>query len=117
MTGFVPNQTQMAIMRLLYGYLSRQNKRWAIIDQAWMLTKLKAWHGVEISQRSLARNLAALRAAGMIESRRRQGPRPSTYRYTKGLMLFFSPSSDASAIRPGCGGGRSLPAGPTVSSR
>lgn len=114
---FVPNQIQLALMRLLHGYFSRIGKQWTIIDQAWMLEKMKMWHGVEIDRSTLARNLAGLRAAGMIETKRQRVARPSLYLHTKGLKRYFEQATDASAIRPGCGGDQPHPAGPMVDGR
>lgn len=109
LTGVVPNRTQLAIMQLVHGYFSRTNKQWAIIDQTWMLAKLKAWYGIEIKRRCLAKNLAYLRTVGMIDTKQRHWnkpasvpgdgspapgnghfqPRASMYKFTKKLKMFF----------------------------
>lgn len=109
LNGFVPNRTQLAVMQLHHGYFCRTNKKWAIIDQTWMLCKLRDWYGIQIKRRCLAKNLAILREEGMIDSKQRHWnrpasapgdgsplpgnghfePRPSMYRITKKLKQFF----------------------------
>lgn len=108
-SAFVPNRTQLAIMQLIHGYFCKTRREWAIIDQRWMLRKLKEWHGLEVSRSCLAKNLRFLREKGLFESQRRhwnrpvskvgQGspqpgngkfePRPSLYKFTKALKAFF----------------------------
>lgn len=109
LNGFIPNRTQLAIMQLHHGYFSRKKKQWVIMDQTWMLCKLRDWYGIAIKRRCLAKNLADLRAAGMVDSKQRHWnrpasvpgsgsplpgnghfePRPSMYRMTKKLKQFF----------------------------
>lgn len=107
LTMFVPNRTQLAIMQLLHGYFYKTNKTWAIIDQAWMLEKLKLWHGIEVTRDCLSKNLKKLRDEGLVKSQRRhwfrpkrgkgsptQGngcfePRPSLHYLTSKLKQFF----------------------------
>ncbi|HEY6872769.1 MAG TPA: hypothetical protein VI298_08600 [Geobacteraceae bacterium] len=97
--AFVPNRTSLAIMQLVFSYLTHKRKGWTLMDQQWMLEKLEEWYGRRISRSALNYNLAILREQGIIETvtRHKRDPRTrefvcqvTLYKLTKKLKRFFS---------------------------
>jgi hypothetical protein len=96
--AFVPNRTSFAIMKLVHGYFHKTGKSWTLMDQKWMVGKLKEWYGVNICRSTLNYNLAILRSVGIIETvtrhkRDKSGefvPQKTLYKMTKQLKRFFA---------------------------
>ncbi|HBA72233.1 MAG TPA: hypothetical protein DCZ63_08615 [Geobacter sp.] len=96
---FEPNRTSLAIMKLVHGYFSRTRKGWTLMDQRWMLEKLREWYGVKIPRSTLCYNLKILREQGIVSTVTRHCRDPKTgefipkitlYKMTKKLKRYFS---------------------------
>lgn len=95
---YQPSKSGRLILLLIHGYFKKTGKPWAYLDQAWMLEKLEAWHGVIMARSTLNYNLGKLREHGFLETVKRHYRdkqtghlifRPTMYKPTKKLRSYF----------------------------
>lgn len=85
---YVPSKTGWRLLMLIHGYFKRTGKPWAYLDQAWMIEKLKDWHGIECARSTLNYNLRRLEDAGYLERTQRHCTDPRTGVFVPRVTMF-----------------------------
>jgi hypothetical protein len=86
---FIPSPKDDAIMKTLFYVMEKGKKRWTIMSQHIMLTRIREIYNITMSRSCLCRRLAKLRDFGYIESETRHRREKGTGLFIPDKTIFF----------------------------